>query len=102
MFTKEMIEMARKCKRKEELLTFAKESGMELTEEQAKQLFTEVNTDGELSDDEAENAVAGLDRIRIQPIMIKTFRCPYCRTPYRGYGTVFCTKCEKKVVLEYS
>ena len=57
-FTTEQIIRARQAKSAEELLTLAKENGVDLSAEQAKVYFTELHKEGDLSDDEL-NAVAG-------------------------------------------
>ena len=55
----ELVNKARKAESVEELLALAKENGIELTNEQAKEYFAQLNpTKGELSDDELD-AVAG-------------------------------------------
>ncbi|MBR5916233.1 MAG: hypothetical protein IKZ57_07290 [Spirochaetia bacterium] len=56
-FTKEQIEKARECKTPEELIELAKKAGVELTLEQAKAYFEELQ-DVEL-DQEALDKVAG-------------------------------------------
>ena len=67
----ELVNKARKAKSVEELLALAKENGIELTDEQAKEYFAQLNpTKGELSDDELE------DVFRAQPC---TLPLP-CRT----------------------
>ena len=48
--------------------TWTKENGVEMTEEQAKTYFAELNKEGELSDDELENvAGAGCDSVKPAP-----------------------------------
>ncbi len=59
-FTPEMIEKARAAKSAEELLALAKENNVEMTEEEAKTYFTQLNpVSGELSDDELDNVAGG-------------------------------------------
>ena len=59
MMNEEMIAKAREAKSVEELMALAKETGIELTEEDAKMYFEQFNAKkGELSDDELD-AVAG-------------------------------------------
>ena len=60
-FTNEQLIKAKSAKTAEELLALAKASGIELTEEQAKTYFAELNKTGELSDDEL-TSVAGGDK----------------------------------------
>ena len=56
-FSKEQIEKAKSCKTLEELKEFAKNEGIEISDEKAKQYFAATHC-GELNDDEL-NAVAG-------------------------------------------
>lgn len=58
-FTPEQIEMARTAKSPEELLYLAKESGVELSEEQANTYFEQLNKSGEMSDNELNNVSGG-------------------------------------------
>ena len=59
MMNEEMIAKAKEAKSVEELIALAKENGVELTEEDAKMYFEQLNAKkGELSDDELD-AVAG-------------------------------------------
>ena len=57
--TPELIESAKKAKSIEELLTLAKENGFELSEEEAKAYYEQINKTGELSDDELNNVAGG-------------------------------------------
>ena len=57
--TPEMIEKAKAAKSAEELLAFAKENGVEMTEDEAATYFAQLNPkSGELDDDDLD-AVAG-------------------------------------------
>ena len=58
-FTIEQLTKAKQAKSAEELLTLAKESGMDLSEEQAKKAFAALNQQGELSDEELEQVAGG-------------------------------------------
>ncbi len=58
-FTSEQIEKAKIAGSPEELLSLAKESGLELSEEQANAYFDKLNKSGELSDDELNNVAGG-------------------------------------------
>ncbi len=61
MLNEEMIGKAREAKSVEELLALAKESEIELTTEQAKDFFAQLNPPkGELSDDGLEAVVGGV------------------------------------------
>ena len=60
MMNEEMIAKAREAKSVEELMALAKETGIELTEEDAKMYFEQLNAKkGELSDDELEDVAGG-------------------------------------------
>ena len=59
MTHEEMILKAKEAKSAEELLTLAKENGMEMTEESAKAYFEQLHKSGELSDDELNNVSGG-------------------------------------------
>ena len=57
---KELISKAKQTKTPEELITLAKENGIELTEEEAKAYFARLNPKtGELSDEELDNVAGG-------------------------------------------
>ncbi len=57
---KELIAKAKTAKSPEELISLAKENGMEMTEETAKTYFEQLNSKaGELSDDELGNVAGG-------------------------------------------
>ena len=58
-FTPELIEKARQANSPEELLALAKESGIELSEDKAKEYFEQLNRSGELSDEELDNVSGG-------------------------------------------
>ncbi len=58
-FTPEQIEKARQANSPEELLALAKENGIELSEDKAKEYFDRLNNSGELSDSELENVSGG-------------------------------------------
>ena len=57
---KELIAKAKEAASVEELLSLAKENSIELTEEQAKELFDALHASGELSDDELKDVAGGL------------------------------------------
>jgi len=59
-FDEEAIAKAKQAKSVEELLTLAKESGVEMTAEQAQEYYTQLNPkSGELADDELNNVAGG-------------------------------------------
>lgn len=56
----EMIEKAKTAKSAEELLALAKETGVEMTEDEAKTYFAQLNPKGgEISDDDLDNVSGG-------------------------------------------
>ncbi len=58
-FTPEQIGKVKAAKSPDELLSLARENGLELSEEQAKVYFEQMNKTGELSDDELDNVAGG-------------------------------------------
>ncbi len=55
-----LLEKAKDAKSAEELFSLAKENGIELTEEEAKTYFAQINSKkGELTDDELDNVSGG-------------------------------------------
>ena len=57
--THEQLTKAKQAKSADELLVLAKESGIELTEEEAAKCYAEWHKDGKLSDDELDNVSGG-------------------------------------------
>ena len=55
----ELIAKAKEAKSAEELLAMAKESGVPITEELAKECFDRMHTTGELADDELDSFSGG-------------------------------------------
>ena len=58
-FTTEQIRTAKQAKTAEELMELAKENGIELTEEEARSLFSRCHRTGALSDEELNNVSGG-------------------------------------------
>ena len=58
-FTQEQLTKAKAAKSAEELLALAKENGLELTEEEAKNYFEQWHKEGELADEELNNVAGG-------------------------------------------
>ena len=54
-----MFEKAKEAKSIEELMSIAKENGMELSKESAEAYFEEMHKSGELSDEELDNVAGG-------------------------------------------
>ena len=59
MTHEEMILKVKQAKSAQELLTLAKENGIEMTEESAQAYFEQLNKKGELADDELDNVAGG-------------------------------------------
>ena len=59
MQKEEFIAKLKEAKSADEILVLAKENGMELSEEKAKELFSELNASGELSDEELDKVAGG-------------------------------------------
>ena len=57
--TPELIAKAKEAKSAEELLALAKDNNMELTEEEAKTYFEQLNANGAVSDDELDGVAGG-------------------------------------------
>ena len=78
----ELVNKARKAESVEELLALAKENGIELTNEQAKEYFAQLNpTKGELSDDELEDVAGG------GCLAEEERYCPNCQTRLEMRGS---------------
>lgn len=77
----ELITKAKAAKSVEELLELAKASNMELSEEQAKEYFAQLNPPkGELSDDELDNVSGGgCGESKVK-------YCPNCNSELRMVG----------------
>ena len=59
-YNEETLAKAKQAKSVEELLTLSKESGVEMTAEQAQDIFAQLNQkSGELADDELDNVAGG-------------------------------------------
>ena len=55
----ELLEKAKEAKSAEELLSLAKENGVELTKDEAEEYFAQMHQSGELSDEELDNVAGG-------------------------------------------
>ena len=107
--TSELIAKAKAAKSAEELLALAKENNVELTEEEAKTYFEQLNANGTVSDDEL-GAVAGggflglscpsEDEAQEKVVNGRTNArtCPHCRAIiYVKPGPYSCPKCGKTI-----
>lgn len=58
-FTPELIEKAKQAKSSKELITLAKENGIDISDDEAEEYFERLNNSGELSDEELDNVAGG-------------------------------------------
>lgn len=58
-FTKEQVEKAKLAKNAGEILSFAKENGIDLTEDEAKKYFADLHKEGAVADEELNNVSGG-------------------------------------------
>ena len=103
-FTAELIEKAKAAKSAEELLALAKENNLEITADEAKIYFEQLNANGEVSDD-ALDAVAGggifgcgddEEDEEGGTLNDMSCRCPRCKQSIRvgvGSSTIRCFNC---------
>ncbi len=59
MNKEEFVAKLKEAKSADEILVLAKESGVEIDEEKAKELFSQLNATGELSDDDLDKVAGG-------------------------------------------
>ena len=109
--TPEMIEKAKAAKSAEELLALAKENNVEMTADEAKTCFAQLNPkSGELSDDDLDNVAGGAGGCGKSQIndgtmvrVINGKKCPNCggtegifiHGQYNNPFLVGCTGCNK-------
>ena len=110
--TTELIAKAKTAKSAEELLALAKDNNVELTEEEAKTYFEQLNANGTVSDEELDAVAGGFLGIScpdndgeetgglMHPEGEVTGRCPLCGSTDIGIGTnpdgggyYYCLKC---------
>ena len=106
--TPELIAKAKAAKSAEELFELAKANNVELTEEEAKTYFEQLNANGAVSDDELD-AVAGGGFLGLscpsedeaeEKVVNRNYAttCPYCRsTITMRSGPYPCPKCGKTI-----
>ncbi len=100
-FLPEQIEMAKQAKSAEELAELAKENGVDITEDEAREYYEQLNKTGELSDDELDNVSGGCGG--------PEKKCPNCGgkdlKKFETYlhcntcRTIICPKCYSAVML---
>lgn len=59
MEKEELIAKLKEVKSVDDILALAKENGIEITPEKAKELFDEIKSNGELTDDQLESVAGG-------------------------------------------
>ena len=121
--TPELIKKAKAAKSAEELLTLAKANGVELTEDEAKTYFEQLNANGAVADDELDAVVGGGSCPSKEPLTVQDLPvgslvevlngnyCPGCGGKYgvsqilhpphpeRGYTVlILCTKCQEVIL----
>ena len=75
-FNAEMIEQAKAAKSAEELLALAKANGVEMTADEAKTYFSQLNpTSGELSDDDLDNVAGGACNSKTPTVQVINGKC---------------------------
>ena len=67
MDKEELVAKLKEAKSADEILALAKESGVELSEERARELFGQLNANGELSDDDLDKVAGGMDFYLVFP-----------------------------------
>ena len=115
-FTPKLIAKAKATKSAEELLTLAKANNVELTEDEAKTYFEQLNANGAVSDDELDGVAGGSflgiscpseDEEEQTPASKENKpvgRCPHCGSTNigtylhaDGFSTFKCIDCGKSV-----
>lgn len=76
-YTSEQLTKAKAAKSIEELLALAKENGIELTEDKAQKYFAELHKEGEIADEELENAAGG-GLCDPEPVIYTKMICDNC------------------------
>ena len=114
-FNAEMIEKAKTAKSAEELLALAKENGVEMTVDEAKTYFAQLNPkSGELDDDDLDNVAGGASGCRTSDdyvadnTLVRVINgnvCPQCGGTIGNYfhgddanfDSVLCKDCKKGI-----
>ena len=92
--TPELLEKAKAAKTPEELLTFAKENGAQLTAEEANTYFAKLNKNGEISDDELDSVSGGGCRAKDGRLVVTTtYWCRFFIEKERGISQI-CSHCK--------
>ena len=114
--TPEMIEKAKAAKSAEDLLALAKENNVEMTADEAKTYFAQLNpTSGELNDDDLDNVAGGAggcgEQIKSGTMVrvINGNKCPNCggtegiyiNAAYNSPYAVGCTGCNRTIIMSW-
>ena len=90
-FNGEFFEKAKKASSTQELLSLAKENGIEVTEEEAAAYFAQMKKNGELSDEELDNVAGGGCHAKDGRLVVtagytcEDFTCRICGSHRRDY-----------------
>ena len=109
--TSEMIEKAKTAKSTDELLELAKANGVEITEDDAKTYFAQLNPKyGEIDDDELGNVsggacYAGDGRmvVTVGYVCADISGCPHCKNSSMridASGCVYCNTCNRQLTCK--
>lgn len=101
----ELIAKAKVAKSAEVLLALAKENNVELTEEEAKTYWTQLNANGAVADEELDLVAGGCGETYQDGDIVEFFdgttcscgcsTCRVCRSPYLPNGAYLrCTNCQ--------
>ena len=110
--TQEMIEQAKQAQSAEEILSLAKENGVEMTAEEAQKYYELWHTAVELSDEELDNVAGGCSK-DYEAIITHEQTCPKCGVileykgksvgSYKGGEPLYsfcCKQCQKTYMGE--
>ena len=89
-FSTEFTTKAETAKSADELFEIAKTNNIELTEEEAKTYFEQLNADGTVADNELEAVAGGAVSNKVQ--------CPYCTRPITRAHSI-CPWCGKVLIF---
>ena len=105
--TPELIAKAKAAQSAEELFALAKDNNVELTEEEAKTYFEQLNANGTVSDDELDAVAGGFlgiscpdnDEEEKKEMVVTSTKCPKCGAdlPNRQVQHFKCPKCNTDI-----
>ena len=112
-YTPELIAKARAAKSAEELFELAKANEMEITEEDAKLYFAQLNANGAVSDDDLDSVAGGIrifdcgnddEKSLVDVVSNPNYTCPNCKGTIRatvGAQKITCPHCNHTFSLSY-